>query len=326
MSQQGGEFNGTSASRAILSELLQSSAGKPLERITILPDQPVLIAGPTASGKSALALQIVQAQGGTIINADALQVFDGWRILTARPDDADLKAATHALYGHVRFDQPYSVGQWLRDLDPLLQGARPIIVGGTGLYFSALTEGLAEIPATPPHLRVQANQIPLPDLLAALDDKTRSRIDVQNRLRVQRAWEVQAATGRPLADWQDNTPPPRLPLSGVVPILLDAPKEWLTPRISQRFERMLALGALEEAHAMLPHWNPADPASKAIGAPELIAHLQGQMTLAAAQEAAVIATRQYAKRQRTWFRKRMASWHQIRLPSTDLSTVLHLID
>lgn len=293
--------------------------------LDIHADKPVLIAGPTASGKSGLALHIAKTQGGVVINADALQVFDGWRVLTARPDDADLAQAPHALYGHVRFDQTYSVGHWLRDLAPYLLGARPIIVGGTGLYFTALTQGLAEIPATPADLRSTADTMSLPDLLAGLDIETRTRIDTANRARVQRAWEVLEATGKGLAAWQDDTPPPRLPLQDAQPILLDAPKDWLTPRIARRFDMMLDGGALEEARALLPHWPSAAPAFKAIGAPELMAHLQGQMTLDQAREAATVATRQYAKRQRTYFNKRMADWPKIHMPSTDLSTAIRFV-
>ena len=286
---------------------------------------PVLIAGPTASGKSALALQIAARQGGVIVNADALQVFDGWQILTARPGLADLAAAQHKLYGHVPYNADYSVGHWLREVAPLLKGARPIIVGGTGLYFTALTKGLADIPATPPEIRQMADALPLPDLLAALDHDTRNRIDTRNRVRVQRAWEVAVATKRSLADWQDSTPPPLSPLDQVVPLLIDASKEWLTPRIAQRFDLMLDAGALEEARAMLPYWNPALLSSKAIGASELIAHLRGEMTLEAARESAIIATRQYAKRQRTWFRKQMTDWHRIAGSSTNLSTEINFL-
>jgi tRNA dimethylallyltransferase len=278
----------------------------------IAPDRPVLIAGPTASGKSALALAIAESGGGVIVNADALQVFGGWRILTARPDDSDLARAPHALYGHVPYDADYSVGHWLRDVAPYLAGdARPIIVGGTGLYFTALTEGLAEIPPTPPAVRQEADALPLPALIAALDPQTAARIDLNNRARVQRAWEVLHATGRPLADWQDDTPAPLLPLSQAEAFVVDAPKDWLTPRIEKRFDLMLAGGALEEARAMLPQWNPDHLSSKAIGAPELIAHLRGEMTLADARAAAIVATRQYAKRQRTWFRARMRNWRVI---------------
>lgn len=296
-----------------------------MQMITIAPNTPVLIAGPTASGKSALALDIAMQQGGVIINADALQVFAGWQVLTARPGADDLARAPHALYGHVPFDAPYSVGHWLRDLAPMLQGAlRPIIVGGTGLNFHALTCGLAEIPATPDVIRTQADQIALPDLIAALDGATRDRIDLHNRMRVQRAWEVWRVTGRSLADWQDATPAPLLALDRTVAITLDAPKDWLDARIAQRFDAMLDMGALDEARAMLAQWDPAHQSAKAIGAPELIAHLQGAMTLPQARDAAIIASRQYAKRQRTWFRARHKDWHSLRADSADISATVAL--
>ena len=282
--------------------------------LTQLPsNRPVLIAGPTASGKSALALRIAEAQGGVIVNADAIQVFANWRVLTARPSAQDEARVPHLLYGHVAGDAPYSVGHWLREVAPVLRsGPRPIIVGGTGLYFTALTEGLAEIPTLPDHVRPEATARlragGIGALLADLDEATLARIDRQNPMRVQRAWEVWHGTGRGLAEWQDATPPPLLPLSDTVPILVDAPKDWLNARIAGRFAAMLAEGALEEARANLASWTPDHLSSKAIGAPELIAHLQGRMTLAAAQEAATIATRQFAKRQRTWFRARMRDW------------------
>ncbi len=293
--------------------------------VEIPSDKPVLIAGPTASGKSALALHIARQQGGVIVNADALQVFDGWRILTARPDDNDLRQATHLLYGHVPFDQDYSVGHWLRDVSPLLRGARPIIIGGTGLYFSALTEGLADIPATPPEIRAQADALPLATLRSDLDRATAAGIDLQNRARVQRAWEVHAATGRTLKEWQADTPAPTLPLTDTIPLLLDAPKDWLTPRIEKRFDQMLDMGALDEADAMRATWDPAHPSSKAIGAAELIGHLQGDLTLDDARESAIIATRQYAKRQRTWFAKRMANWNKVSMPTLDLGAAFRFL-
>lgn len=289
----------------------------------ITPSTPVLIAGPTASGKSALALAIAQRQGGVIVNADALQVYDGWRILTARPDDADLAQAPHALYGHVPFDAPYSAGHWLRDVAPFLAAnARPIIVGGTGLNFAALTRGLADIPPTPAAVRAQADTIALPALIAGLDAETRARIDTRNRMRVQRAWEVLASTGQGLAAWQDATPPPLLPLGKTVSINMDAPKDWLDDRIAKRFDSMLDCGVLKEAAAMLPSWDPARQSSRAIGAPELIAHLKGETTLKSARDAAIIATRQYAKRQRTWFRARHKAWWQIPADSADLCATL----
>jgi len=291
--------------------------------ITLRPDTPVLIAGPTASGKSALALQIARTQGGVIVNADALQVFAGWRILTARPDAADMASVRHALYGHVRHDADYSVGHWLRDLQPFLTGQdRPIIVGGTGLYFHALTQGLADIPATPDDIRTAGNALSLPALLAAIDAETASRIDLQNRVRVQRAWEVLQTTGQSLAHWQDSTPPPLLPMDQASCITLDAPKDWLNDRITRRFDQMLAQGALDEARIMQPTWNPEHLSAKAIGAAELIAHLNNECSLSAARDAAIIASRQYAKRQRTWFKARHKPWHHIAADSPDLSATL----
>jgi tRNA dimethylallyltransferase len=277
-------------------------------------EQPVLIAGPTASGKSALALEIAQRDGGVIINADAIQVFENWRVLTARPPAEDEALAPHLLYGHLAGDAEYSVGHWLREVAALLNtGTRPIIVGGTGLYFTALTQGLADIPPPPPALREATNARVAREgfeaLLAELDSETAARIDRQNPMRVQRAWEVLEATGKPLAFWQDNTPPPLLPLGDTLPIVFDVDKDWLNSRIARRFDLMLEQGALEEAEANLPTFDPTQLSAKAIGAPELIAHLRGTLTLEEARERATIATRQFAKRQRTWFRSKMSDWH-----------------
>ena len=275
-------------------------------------DQPVLIAGPTASGKSALALEIATRQGGVIVNADALQVYAPWRILTARPSAQDEAAAPHRLYGHVGRWQDYSVGHWQKEVSALLSdGVRPIIVGGTGLYFSALTEGLSDIPAISPAERERANAMALGDMQAALHPETADRLDLSNRARVQRAWEVAEETGTALHVWHAHKPAPLIPLSQATALLIDAPKSFLTPRIEQRFEAMLAAGALEEARDNMNDFNVSRPADKAIGAPELIAHLRGEISLEAARERAVIATRQYAKRQRTWFKARMSDWHHL---------------
>lgn len=283
-----------------------------LDLSSVDPQRPVLIAGPTASGKSGLALAIAQAQGGVIVNADASQIYDCWQVVTARPDAADLARAPHLLYGHVAYDAPYSAGHWLREVAPLLSGgARPIIVGGTGLYFTALTKGLAEIPATPDAVRASGDAIPLAGLLAELDPETTARIDTNNRARVQRAWEVLHATGRGLAAWQDDTPPPLLPEDAATCIALSSPPDWLNARIAQRFDMMLAGGALDEIAQMRDRYDPALPSCRAIGVPELMAHAAGEMTLDAARDAAVIATRQYAKRQRTWQRSKMAHWQWV---------------
>ena len=276
-------------------------------------DRPVLIAGPTASGKSALAAQIVAQGGGVVVNADALQVYGCWRLLTARPSLREEAALPHALYGHIGRDQPYSVGHWLREVQTVLAtGQRPVIVGGTGLYFAALTEGLAEIPPIPPEVRAIADTRMGADgvttLLAELDAATAGRIDVLNPARVQRAWEVLIATGRGLADWQAATPPPLIALKEAEAIVLRPDVDWLNARIDQRFDAMMAAGALEEVRAELDDWQPRRPSARAIGAPELIAHLRGEMGLEEAVAAAKLASRQYAKRQRTWLRNRMKGW------------------
>ncbi len=284
----------------------------PPDLAAVPADRPVLIAGPTGSGKSALALALAEAEGGVVVNADALQVYAHWRILTARPGPEDLRRAPHALYGHVRRDAPYSAGHWLREVAPLLDGAaRPIVVGGTGLYFAALTEGLAPIPEVPAELRARADALAPEALRAGIDAPTLARIDTANPARLRRAWEVLHATGRGLAAWQDATPSPLLPPDSAERFVIDAPKERLAPRLAARFDAMLAAGALEEVRANLEGWDPRRPGDRAIGAPELVAHLRGETTLAAAREAASVATRRYAKRQRTWFRGRTRGWRRL---------------
>ncbi len=280
---------------------------------TLGETRPVLIAGATASGKSALALQIAEQLGGVIVNADALQVYSGWRILTARPSAKEESRVPHALYGQVANHESYSVGDWLRDISPILSAdKRPIIVGGTGLYFRALTEGLADIPPIPANIRAQSagllSQGGLQPMLEELDDETRAHIDVQNPMRVARAWEVLQATGQSIRSWQARTPPPLLPLEACHALHLTSPVDWLNDRLKRRFDIMIAEGALEEARRNLEFWDSKWQSSQAIGAPELIAHLLGQFTLDEAKTRAVTASSQFAKRQRTWFRKRMMSW------------------
>lgn len=253
------------------------------------------------------------------MNADALQVWSCWRVLSARPSAADEARAPHKLYGHMACGAPYSVGHWLREVAPILSAKeRPIIVGGTGLYLSALTEGLAEIPSTPPEVRAEADVMMASaghePMLDALDPETRSRIDTRNPVRVQRAWEVLRATGRGLAAWQDETGPALLPPERATPIVLDADRDWLAERIDRRFCLMVEQGALDEVRANLDRWDPGQLWARAIGAAELVAHLRGEMSLENAITAAQAASRQYAKRQRSWFRGRMADWRRIALP------------
>lgn len=283
-------------------------------------ERAVLIAGPTASGKSALAMELAARDGRLIVNADALQVYSSWRVLSARPSAADEAALPHALFGHIGQGTAYSTGHWLREVAGLLN--RPVvIVGGTGLNFTALTKGLADIPPIPPQWRAAANEKLLgagaAALLADLDPRTRAQIDTNNPARIQRAWEVLMATGRGLADWQAGTGPPLLALDDCTALVIALDTPQLDARIAARFAAMMDLGALDEARAALPYWpNPQDsaqppPWTRAIGAPELIAHLRGEITRESACNAAILASRQYAKRQRTWFRNKMAHWQWI---------------
>jgi tRNA dimethylallyltransferase len=301
MSQNGGGFN--------------RSSGMRIDSIS--REAPVLLAGPTASGKSALAMELAARDGRVIVNADALQVYENWRILTARPSVEDEATLPHALYGHVGRDQPYSVGHFLREVAPFLDSP-VVVVGGTGLNFTALTRGLAAIPPIPAEVRAEADrrmkETGREGLLAELDALTVSRIDRMNGARIQRAWEVLRATGRGLAAWQQDTPPPLLPRAEAEALVLVPDPAWLNDRIAQRFAKMIAAGALEEARANLATWDPTLPSSRAIGGPELIAHLHGKIKLSEAVDSATLASRQYAKRQRTWFRSNMTDWTQLYLP------------
>jgi len=283
--------------------------------------RPLLIAGPTASGKSTLALALARQLGGAVINADSQQVYRDWRILSARPTPDDEAQVPHFLYGHVALEAEYSAGAWLRDLERALEQCRardlrPIITGGTGLYFKALTEGLAPIPPIPPEIRAAAEaeleRLGLARLCAALaarDPETAAALDRANPMRVLRAWEVLQATGTGLAEWRHATSPPLLALDQTVALALTPPRTWLIARCDARFDAMLAEGALEEAaRVMALGLDPALPGMKALGAPELMAHLAGELSLDEAAARARTATRRYAKRQLTWLRNQMFHW------------------
>jgi tRNA dimethylallyltransferase len=280
----------------------------------------LIIAGPTASGKSALALRLARARDAAIVNADAMQVYACWRILSARPSDADLAAAPHLLYGHVGRRDAYSVGHWLRQVQALLDQGRPLVfVGGTGLYLSALTEGLAPVPDIPPEIRHRGNELRqaygaegfLAELAQA-DPKALARIDRQNPVRLQRAWEVVRATGRPLADFHAGAAPPLLPAGSFDGMVLQVAPSALRDRIAARFHAMMDAGALGEVRAVMADgWDASLPASRAHGAPELAGYLRGERTLDDAIARGILNTQQYAKRQRTWFRNRMADWLRV---------------
>lgn len=281
----------------------------------------VLIAGPTASGKSALALELAEQFGGVIINADSMQVYRDLHILTARPSAADEKRAPHRLYGHVDAAENYSVGRWYRDVEETLssvisQERVPILVGGTGLYFKALTTGLAAVPAIPAPIRadvrgrLQREGAPaLHAELVGLDPATAQRITVNDRSRISRALEVVLATGRPLSDWHREGLPPLLDAGRAAKAFITCERKELVHRIEKRFAMMLEGGALDEVRRLVArNLDRTLPAMKAHGVPWLIRHLAGEISLEEAVARAVMDTRRYAKRQLTWFRNQMGDW------------------
>jgi len=282
-----------------------------------LPYDAVLIAGPTASGKSAAALALAEAFGGVVINADSMQVYREVSVLSARPSDADMARAPHLLYGHVSAHEHYSVGRYQTDAVAALaqaKGRLPIFTGGTGLYFEALTEGLADIPPIPADVRARARarleEIGVGGLhadLKARDPATGAQLHASDPQRVLRAWEVLEATGRPLASWQSEAAKPVLAGLKLVRFVLDVPRPVLRERIATRFHVMLIAGARREA-AALAGLGSSLPAAKILGLRQLWALQEGRLGEAEAIQGAITATRQFAKRQITWFRHRMTSW------------------
>lgn len=277
----------------------------------------LLIAGPTASGKSALALKLARERNGVIINADALQVYDALRILTARPSGQEEALAPHRLYGHVRAADSYSVAAWLDDARREMAaaweaGRLPVITGGTGLYFRALEQGLAPVPPVPAGIRAvwRSYEGDLHDALRQRDPAMAARLMPGDRQRLIRALEVIEATGRSLRDWQQQGAADA-PLAGVEVerIFLDVPRPELHARAALRFRAMTGAGALDEARSLMEA-DPALPVMKAIGLRELMAHLRGEISLAMAVTEAETATRRYIKRQLTWWRGQMAHWRQ----------------
>jgi len=286
-----------------------------------MTDQPfaLLLAGPTASGKSALALALAERLGGTVINADSMQIYAGLRVLTAQPSEEEAARAPHRLYG-LRDPAEAASAAWWREhalaemAAAHAAGSLPILCGGTGLYFRALTEGLARIPEVPPEAREEARSLlategpaALHARLAAADPETAARLRPTDSQRLARAWEVWRGTGRGLAAWQaeEGTGPARL---GEVPwrfaaIRLDPPREALREAIGLRWQAMLRGGAVEEVRALLARGlDPALPAMRAHGVPELSAMLRGMLPLEEAGRRACLAIGQYTKRQATWYR------------------------
>ena len=279
----------------------------------------VLIAGPTASGKSALALARARESGGVIVNTDALQVYDGLRLITARPSDQETAQAPHRLYGVVPPEQRFSTGDWARAAERVIAetGDAPLIfTGGTGLYFETLVSGFADVPVVSPEALAWAtdevaglSREERGRLIADRDPVIALRLKAPDPQRVIRALAVLKSTGRSLATFQDT--PHRALLEGweIERVVLNPDREVLRQRIAARFELMLELGAVEEVRAFLAReLDPSLPAMKAIGVREIADWLAGTATREEMIERAVTATRQYAKRQRTWFRGRMADW------------------
>jgi tRNA dimethylallyltransferase len=278
----------------------------------------ILIAGPTASGKSALALQLAEKFGGVIVNADSMQVYQDLRIVTARPTPAEEARVPHRLYGHVDAAENYSVGRWCADVTEVLAAARKdsriaIVVGGTGLYFSALTRGLAAVPVVPAKIRSVVRARLASEGVGALhaelkvrDPVAADRLKPNDRARVTRALEVVLATGRSLFDWHDDNKPASVDAARAAKVFLTLDRDTLFRRIDERFDAMMAAGALEEVSVLMARrLDPTLPAMKAHGVPWLIRHLNGGLDLAEAVESGKRDTRQYTKRQGTWFRNQL---------------------
>jgi tRNA dimethylallyltransferase len=285
----------------------------------------ILITGPTASGKSALAVSLAKAHDGVVVNADSMQVYDTLRVLTARPDEADMGGVPHHLYGHVPAGQTYSTGAWLRDVATVIadirrQGRLPVIVGGTGLYFKALTGGLSDMPEIPDATRSEfrarlATDGPaaLHAALAARDPETAGLLRPEDGQRIVRALEVLAASGRSIRDFQSARGPVIVDPEAALKLVVLPERDILRRRIDRRFETMLDAGAVEEVRTLLALGLPPEvPSMKAIGVPQIAAMLRGDLDRAGVIDTAAAATRQYAKRQMTWFRNQLDdSWQRL---------------
>lgn len=287
----------------------------------------LLIMGPTGSGKSALALALAERIGGEIINADSMQVYRDFRVLTARPTVEEEAQAPHHLYGHIDAAERYSTGRWLTDAlaaiaDIRARNKTPILVGGTGLYFRALTQGLAETPSVDPDLRAalteRAAREGAPSLhaeLAKLDPQTAARLEPNDTPRIIRALEVIETTGESITLFQANTKP-ALADHEWRGLALTPNREALYAAINARFGKMLEQGALDEVRAFAArNLDPTLPATKAHGAPALSAYLRGEISLAAATVIGQRDTRRYAKRQFTWIANQMPDWPRVAVPA-----------
>ena len=289
----------------------------------------ILIAGPTASGKSALALDLARAHDGEVINADSMQVYDTLKILTARPDAVEMGGVPHHLYGAVPAGRAFSTGEWLRAVAPVLadiraRGRVPVFAGGTGLYFKALTDGLSEMPEVPPEIRAKwrcrlAEDGPwaLHAKLGSRDPDMADQLSASDGQRIVRALEIIDATGRSLASFQGGAGNGLVDPQRTRKLIVEPDRAVLHDRINRRFAAMFDEGAIEEVEALLNLGLSADmPVMKAIGVPQIAALLRGELTRDEVISQASAATRQYAKRQMTWFRNQMDdSWERINPPA-----------
>lgn len=293
----------------------------------------VLIAGPTASGKSAAALALAERLDGVIINADSMQVYSELRVLTARPGSEDMERAPHRLYGKVPAREPYSAGRWIADAATAIEEARsagqvPILVGGTGLYFRALLQGLSPVPDIPDAIRrrwrdsaARASASELHAALSAQDPIMAERLGPTDTQRLVRALEVVEATGVSLAEWQETAGAPVLEDKGLLKLVVAPERGVIYSAIDTRFDTMLRQGALAEVEALIClRLDPGLPVMRACGVPELASHLAGAMTLDEAAEKAKTASRRYAKRQMTWARRFMADWAWV--PNAEAAALL----
>jgi tRNA dimethylallyltransferase len=284
----------------------------------------ILIAGPTASGKSALALELAEKLGGVIINADSMQVYRDLRIITARPSPDEERRLPHRLYGHVAASENYSVGRWFAEATKALsetreQGRPALLVGGTGLYFSTLTRGIAAVPPIPEELRREVRArltaegtAALHAELAARDPATAARLKPGDRSRITRALEVVLATGRSLTVWHDDNTRPSVDIQRTAKVFLMPERDELRSRIDARFDAMMAAGALAEVRALAArNLDPNLPAMKAHGVPWLIRHLNGEIPLDEAVAQAKRDTQRYTKRQATWFRNQLPQFEWV---------------
>lgn len=286
----------------------------------------ILITGPTASGKSALALRLARERNGIVINADSMQVYDTLRVLTARPSEDEMEGVPHLLYGHVPASSLYSTGEWLREISALLpdlrkQGRFPVIVGGTGLYFKALTGGLSDMPAIPDDIRerlrsrlIEEGPAVLHAELSRLDPAMAEGLQPGDGQRIVRALEVIEATGKSIRDFQKASGPVIIDPDRAQKIVVLPDRPVLHARINRRFETMMESGAVEEVKALLAlNLAPDATAMKAIGVSQIADMLAGRMSEAEVIEKSAAATRQYAKRQMTWFRNQMGEdWARLK--------------